>query len=543
MTSAIDQVSMTRKLEFGAALLITVLVAWLHFARATHAGGLWRDEAGAVQVALMPSVYDITQVFQHEAFPLLFPLTLRTYAAFAGTSDTAFRIFGLLVGLGILAALWMTAKAVIGGVPLLSLALLGVNASVIQWADSVRGYGLGIVLMVMTIGLIWRVVTSPSTWVVCAAALAAICSVQTLFYNAIMLFAIGIAGAAVAARNRHWNRALLVLGIGLIAAVSLIPYIPSLQSVKEWNMIFTSPDYTLPLFWSKLSETLSSGGRGIRWLWLALVIATAAAGTIVQFRSVSSQESDRRDVGLYCVVALLLSIPTYFVFLKALGYPTHQWYYLALIALVAVAADGAWSAFPWPWWGDAGRMLLALGVVLWSFLPTWSALQTRQTNLDTIAAKLEKAADAGDVIVVDPWYFGVTFERYYKGAAQWMTLPPLADHRIHRYDLMKERMAARKPLDPVLEAMANALSSGKRVWMVGNPTYFPRGTIPPILAPAPDDSFGWDEIAYRATWSIQAKYLLETCALETEVVPLPSDQPISPYENAKLIMARGWRSP
>jgi hypothetical protein len=133
-----------KRVEFYAALLITLLLVWLHLTRMTHAGGLWRDEAGAAQVALMPSVHELTQVFQHEAFPLLFPLTVRMYAAFAGAGDTAFRVFGLLAGLSIIAALWINSKLLFDGVPLLSLALLGLNASVLQWGDSLRGYEWGL---------------------------------------------------------------------------------------------------------------------------------------------------------------------------------------------------------------------------------------------------------------------------------------------------------------------------------------------------------------------------------------------------------------
>src|ERR1035437_2212082 len=93
--------------QWLTACALTALVILLLVTRLTHAGGLWRDEAGAVQIALLPSVHDIAKNFQHEAFPLLFPLTVRTYAAFAGTSDMAFRVFGFLVGLSLFAVLWV----------------------------------------------------------------------------------------------------------------------------------------------------------------------------------------------------------------------------------------------------------------------------------------------------------------------------------------------------------------------------------------------------------------------------------------------------
>ena len=530
-----------KRVEFYAALLITVLVVWLHLTRMTHAGGLWRDEAGAAQVALMPSVHELTQVFQHEAFPLLFPLTVRMYAAFAGAGDTAFRVFGLLVGLSIIAALWINSKLLFDGVPLLSLALLGLNASVLQWGDSLRGYGMGIVLILITFGLVWRLVISPSIYLAISAALAAICSVQTLYSNAVLLFAIGAAGVAVAVRNRHWQRAFLVMGIGCISALSLIPYVATLQRAKEWNVIITIREFRFSFFWAKLSEALSSAGNGICWLWVVLVIAVVAAGVFVQFRYASSGQDRRRDLGFYCLVVLLLSSPAYFYFLKILSYPTKPWYYVALIGLVAVALEGALVALPWQRWSNAGRILVASSIIIWSFVPAWNVMHLRQTNLDIIATKLKDMADPQDVILVSPWYFGVTFQRYYNGAAPWITLPPIDDHKIHRYDLLKTQMATANPLEPVLSTMANALESGHRVWLVGPLSFPPSRQTPIVLAPAPFDSVGWDQSAYATSWSLQAGHFLRTHALNARPVPV-SDRPIDRYENVQLIVVQGWRS-
>src|SRR6266852_202939 len=90
---------MTKKIEVWAALLLTVIITLFHGLRLTKAGALWRDEAGAVQLATLQSFKDTAANFPHEAFPLLFPATLRTYCLVAGAGDTAWRVFGMLVGL------------------------------------------------------------------------------------------------------------------------------------------------------------------------------------------------------------------------------------------------------------------------------------------------------------------------------------------------------------------------------------------------------------------------------------------------------------
>jgi hypothetical protein len=161
----------------------------------------------------------------------------------------------------------------------------------------------------------------------------------------------------------------------------------------------------------------------------------------------------------------------------------------------------------------------------------------RQTNIDLIAAQLEKRTTAGDVIVVAPWYFGVSFDRYYKGPAVWMTLPQLEVHKMHRYDLARERMRAINPIAPVLEAMAGALHSGHRVWLVGEFSWVQPGDTPPHLGPAPDDAAGWDEATYNDVWAAQATYALQTTwGVRAETVPVIVNAQVSAYERPELFL-------
>src|SRR5918992_464221 len=95
------------RLEWTVALLVTALIVVLHFVNWRHAGGLWRDEAAAVNLALFPSFGEIWSHIEHESFPLLLTLLLRGWNAIGfGETDLALRVFGLLIGLAILAALW-----------------------------------------------------------------------------------------------------------------------------------------------------------------------------------------------------------------------------------------------------------------------------------------------------------------------------------------------------------------------------------------------------------------------------------------------------
>ena len=403
--------ALLKKIELGLAIALTLFAIWLHVTRMTHAGGLWRDEAGAAALALMPSIRELAQSFQHEAFPLLFPLTVRGYAAVAGSSDMDFRIFGLLVGLSLLAALWLNARLAGREVPLLSLALLGSNALVIVWGDSIRGYGLAMVLIIITMSLIWRVATQCSVWSAAGALLAAICSVQVLFANSVSLFVIGLAGAAVALRSRHWMRALLIMAIGGVAALTLLPYRESLQDASGWRETFRLPEYTFSRFATKLTEAMATVGPGILWAWIFLLVAGVIVAAWSQFRRPSAEGNRSRDLGLYALVILLLGGPAHFAFLKVLSYPTQQWYFLGLLALIAAGMEAAFLAFPLRWWRSMVRLLLALAFTAWSFAPGWGAAQYRQTNIDLMAEKIEQTGAADDFVVVMPWYLGVSFGR------------------------------------------------------------------------------------------------------------------------------------
>ena len=119
------------------------------------------------------------------------------------------------------------------------------------------------------------------------------------------------------------------------------------------------------------------------------------------------------------------------------------------------AALGNWPV-RWQLWR------LAFAVLAFGCLPSAREMVTyRQTNMDLIAGVLRERADARDLIVVHPWTFGVSFDRQYSGATPWTTLPPLADHRFHRYDLLKAKMILENPAQPVLQPGRRHAARGK----------------------------------------------------------------------------------
>ena len=534
---------MTRHPERIVSCLLTGLAVFLHAFYAFHAGGLWRDEANTVALATMPTLHDVWTHLQYDSFPILWLLVVRAFSAFGVIPDLAYRLLGCFVGFSIIAAVWINARLLKFSVPLVSLALLGFSPTIIWWGDSMRAYGFGICLILLTFGLIWRVVTAPGIGTVTLAAVAALCSVQALYYNGVLLLAMGVAGAVVAVRNRHWKRAFLVLGIGGLAALSLIPYVWTIRGASEWNIIITLPNFDLQRFWIKLSEALSTAGPGLTWVWVGLASVALATVVTTQFRPAAEEEVDRRQAGWYCLISLLISVPAYFVFLKILRYPTNGWYYVALMGFLAMSMDGCLSAWPPRSYPGRGRWILALGVVFWSLLPAWNAVSVRLTSVDIAARTLNEQVTAEDMIIVNPWYVGVSFHRYYHGAAPWNTIPPIRFHAFHRYDLVKEQMAASNPIESLLETINDTLKSGHRVWIVGYLPFQNTEAPPPPLAPAPSDPVGWSEYAYTTTWATQVADFIKRRALKGESFGPLTKQPVNRLEEVSILAIEGWRDP
>ena len=124
--------------------------------------------------------------------------------------------------------------------------------------------------------------------------------------------------------------------------------------------------------------------------------------------------------------------------------------------------------------------------------------------------------------MVTPWYLGISFNRYYQARAKWDTLPPMADHSTHRFDLVPASPADEaRVTQPVLDRMAQrALQSGRRVWVAGW-----------LRIPAPG----------HAASTAAGRFLSEH-SLSFDPVDLKIKGQTSDYEDFSLLLAEGWRT-
>ncbi len=527
------------KLEWAVCIGATLAAVVLHVIYLSHAGPLWRDEVNGVHLATRFSPSEMWQMLTFDSFPVLFPATVRCWSALGlGTSDFALRCLGFVIGLSVLGVVWLNARVLRGSLPLVSLGLLAANLTVVRWGDALRGYGLGCLFISLTLALVWRLMRAPSVERFLAAALAAVLSVQCLYQNAFLLFAICIAGCFVCFRRDQERTALILIGVGAVAALSLLPYMGLIARSQRWRVVQQS-GVSASAAWSNFVDALGSPMAWQILAWIGLGLLVVVGGLVLVGDSTRRRPIGTEDLPLFAAITISIGGLVFLILVLMSKLPTQPWYWLPPMVVAAVCIDAGLGS-----WVERYRIWRLALVAVMAFVPLISGVRgagVRQTNIDLIANRLRDQAQPNDLILVYPWYCGVTFTRYYKGATPWTTLPSLADLRIHRYDLVRERLAATAPIKPVLDRIAQTLAAGNRLWIVGDlPAAEPGETAPPDLPPAPDGPYGWLDVPYTYVWGRQTEYFIRTHGVQTEVIPILSGQEINMYEKSSLAVAKGW---
>lgn len=447
----------------GVAL--TLFSLFLHFQNFQHAGALWRDEVNTVELASEPSLTSIYSNLHFDSFPMLWVVLLRSFMRLAGSSDAALRGLGLVVGALSIATVWINARLFPHRIPAISLLLIGVNGALIRYGDSLRGYGIGVLTGLLMFGALWNLTRRSDRWTILFATVSSLLAVHSLFYNAVVLFAACMGGIAVMLRRRDRRGIVAFLSIGAISALSLALYLPMIQGNRAWSDLVR---YNLgpSWFWNRWGNALAMNGESMRFLWTLIFVLGCSLGIATLRKSDAGNE--KKEVALFCLTTLLVGTIGYFIFLSSLNYLTEPWYYLTLMALIASCLDSLFGLL------DRRNQRLAISVIMavlatLAIEPVLVALQSPQTNIDLIAGKISNEASADDLVFVFPWQVGISFQRYYRGVAEWQTLPPVAFHRWHRYDLYKQAMSDPVALERFLADVEVRLAEGGRVWIVAPP--------------------------------------------------------------------------
>jgi hypothetical protein len=529
-----------RRAEWALTILLSVTVISLLVVRATHAGALWRDEAAVVQLARMSSLTDIAHNFQHEAFPIPFPLLIRLYTSLFSTSDAALRGFGFIVGLAVIGALWLNTRLVNRDLPIIGLALFGLNTTFLVWGTTVRGYGLGSALIILTFGLVARILLAPARGYTIAAAIAAICSVQCLVHNLVLLSAIAGSAALVLAIRRRLGRAIVCLALLALGILSFAPYLNAYSSSSTWSQVVQFP-VTSRLLWNQFSFALGNPKPLFATLWHVTLVVLVGSAIWRVHRSRNDEPTIRPQLLLFGVLTILSALVGYYLFLQTLSYLARSWYYLALLAMLATALDCLAANLADVSCVRIGRIVFAVAALLLLPFNAWPSLVERQTNIDIVAREVTQLAKPDDLVVIAPWQYGISFRRYYHGETPSITLPTIVDLQVHRYDLFREKMLAPRPIDDVLRRVSQTLAAGHRVWFVGG-IRLPPADRPPLALPAPPvPGIGWDNVAYSEAWIEQLGVFVRTHAAEGTTVAARSSGPINNFEAVPLFVVAGWQ--
>ncbi|HEV2045147.1 MAG TPA: hypothetical protein VGQ95_00965 [Chthoniobacterales bacterium] len=526
------------RVEGAVAILLSIAVLFLLFVRATHAGGLWRDEAESVQIARMPQFTDVLQDLQYSSFPLLFSVILRTYTTLFGVSDVSLRYFGLAVGIFFLGVAWLHSRSVTREFPLLLPALIGLNANFLTAGTSVRGYGIGSVLVVLAFTLTARLLLQPSRRLLLGVFLVSLASMQCLFFNAAIVPAIFLAAAtAFLVRGELKWMGQLLFTAALCGGLAYLTKLLNTYGAEDWGKVLTVP-FSFTAFLHQFIAACGESHLSVSVVWLSVVLLSVmvAVWRLAMVREI--KHARERDMLLFGVIALSASLLLHYALFGRINEPQER-YFLALTCLVAIATDLIVANLCRYYWIRVARISLVIVAIFAMPIGIWPKITKRQTNIDILAHELEQNATQQDLIVVNPSPLGVSFNWYYHGHARWMTLPELSEKRIHRYDLLKAKMEEWDPLSDIRSAISQTLQSGNRVWLVGGARP-PEKDWPMSLPPAPDSEFGWSARAYSNVWSLQLGDFLRTHALMGDVVISPANN-VSEIENIPLLVARGWR--
>lgn len=534
------KVEALKRLEWITAILISAVALCLLIVRATHAGALWRDESDSVQVAQTATWGGMWERMRFASFPILFSTLVRAYIALFGASDNALRCFGLVIGVAFIGIAWWYSRTLSTGAPLLLLALIGLNSTFLTVGTSLRGYGVGSVLMLLAFVLTVKLLEAPTPGRLVAVFVAYLAGMQSLFFDCVLAGAMASAAVILWAFRGRFKPALALAGVFTLCAIAYIPHLRLFSPIKEWSSSVERVPISLALLWKYFNAACGSPSLMMPHVWhvVFLVCVIAAIWRLkVIWRSRIGFEA---NLLLFVLLTSLISIFGYGVFLNVVHKSLSPRYFLPLLCLIAISTDlivANLSCFPWV---RMARLILVMALLVFLPLAAWPRLVLRETNIDVIAYELNREARPNDLIIVNPWPFGISFNRYYHGAARWITLPNISDRTTHRYDLFREKMMDRFPLEDVKSETSATLHSGNRVWVVGALYVSAAPGIPLYPLPAPDPEFGWRHMVYREAWAQQFREFIRGRAARARSV-IKRMPKVEPQENAALWLVEGER--
>jgi len=433
-----------------------------------HAGFLCGDETCAVHLSRM-SPKQLYQWILFDSYPMAWPLVLKAYTALFGSSDISIRLLGLSVQVGILTSVIVFARKS-NTIPLYTTTCLLFLPAFVNHTSSARAWGLGILTITMFYTSINAYVANASRRDFLLSIAFGVFAVQSTYYNSVLLFAILV---SIAAFHRQLIPSLLL--IGAVCGATMLPYIPVFTAAHS-HYADLHVKYGLADFLAKLSETLFPDTANIFRLGWVIAIGF---GLYSAWKSKNFAE----------ILLIAVAIICYYAFLLQLHYQTNPWYYLPLVAVVALALDRT-----------AGRhhpkyaLAMCAVVIVLEFPFAYRSSTEAQTNMNLILDDITARAADGDLVVLSPWHAGELFNYYYKGKGELLAVPniPVNQMFVTRWDLERDWIETNKVPDVTytVDRIRRTLASGHTAFVVSSADWGylhkPAPTLPEINSAMPN---------------------------------------------------------
>ncbi len=527
-------------LELWLLMGIIVLVAGFHIILVQNAGAFWRDECSSIVLARSPSWKDLFAGLFTDSFPALWVILLRFWDLAGGHSDTWIRGIGFVFSIGAIGSIWLASKTVKLSRPILALALIALNPAVFYWGDSLRAYALALILVVLLFSFVWRFCETGASKDFALAALFGILAAQSNYQSTYLILAICLAGTLICLVKRSRWRGTLVLGIGFLAALSMLPYRPVVKQYDEPAQLIRVPAVDAGLLWERFTEGFDS------WILLAILVELYALCVVLPFLfSRAKERKENREAflrSLYAATIIIVAPLGCYFFARKAGFSTQSWYYIPLLGLIVIAIEMALTSLLERRRARQIRLILTCMVMIASLQPLWKQSHVRRTTMDLAATRIASEASENDLVLINPFWEIVSFQYYYKGKAPWSLLPVVPDdQRNLSYIAVKPLLSSAEPLKATFERIEKTLRQGGRVWIVGG---LPKGNAPASAwIPAPHPVYGWNASHYMDDFAAQTAWFTTQNAVERRNIPVQSGQAVSRFENVEWIAVfSGWKN-
>jgi hypothetical protein len=529
--------------EFAIAIVMSLLLIVLHVRVLVHAGPLWRDEVSSFYVATAPNLQAFRDSLVLDPFPILFVTVLRVWIALGfGSSDFGLRLLAFLIGTSLIGAIWLCCRLIDKErwAPLWPLALFGLTPVTLIEGDSLRAYGLGLIGIVMSFGLVWRLAFRP--WRLGTAVAAAICAllaVQSLYLNSLILFAICLAGIIASFRRKQFVPLAGIFFVGLIAALSLLPYAGIMRDAHE-QLALQREFQTVS---NGMSSLISAGALRGTAAKLVCILLFSIGLSVVSLPSLRRPLFDRikgtSDSLVFAMIVVMAGAITTFGFLWSSGVHSPR-YRLPFTAAATLSMQVVYVTLRKNI-GLTVANLVGSGLTAAAFIPSsYHLSELRRTNCDLAAAVVANSAAQDDLVIVTRFTHAPTFQRYYRGTAPWTSVPAVADHLQHRAYLARSVKLNPDTIRDILLSIESELKAGHKVFLVGR---FPLSEIgrPVSITSTPESGSSWRLGIYLNMWRSQIVNLLGQHAVQVLKIALNESPPIDPQEKEDVFLFSGWK--